>query len=252
MLPEGEDSDVDNDAYLASIRLEGGRLAAAARLGPTAHVPSCPDWDMFQLLAHVEAVHCWVAEVLRTKATSRPDWAERGPGTPFGELADAYDAGLAELVGLFAATDPSESVWNWSTGVAPAAFWWRRMAQETAVHRWDAEAAVGPPVPIEPLLAVDGIDEFLGIVAQSVSRHPIGGLAGSLALVAADEGVSWHLELAPGRLDRRDPFAAAATVTAGASDLYLWLLHRIATGAGSVAASGEAASLAAWDLVTFD
>jgi uncharacterized protein (TIGR03083 family) len=207
---------------------------------------------MFQLLAHVEAVHCWVAEVLRTKATSRPDWAERGPGTPFGELADAYDAGLAELVGLFAATDPSESVWNWSTGVAPAAFWWRRMAQETAVHRWDAEAAAGAPSAIDAALAVDGVDEYLGFVARFIALHPIKGLQGALSLVAGDTGASWRLGMAPDRLTADDPHAAQATVTAAASDLYLWLLHRAPRDPSAVAVEGDSGPVAAWGRVIFD
>ena len=243
---------MDGDAYLDAIRLEGGRLGAAARRAPTARVPSCPKWDMFGLLAHIEAIHRWVAAVLRTRATERQARTEVGPGVGFVELADAYDAGLADLLGCFAATDPAEAVWNWSTGVAPAAFWWRRMAQETAVHRWDAENAAGRAAPFATALAADGIDEFLGIAAHFVAHHPIAGLTGSLALVAPDEAVSWHLELAPDRVDRRIAFDTQATVTAGASDLYLWLLHRIPAGAGSVAVKGDPAVAEAWDLVIFD
>jgi uncharacterized protein (TIGR03083 family) len=243
---------VDGDAYLDAIRLEGGRLGAAARRAPTARVPSCPKWDMFGLLAHIEAIHRWVAAVLRTRATERQARTEVGPGVGFVELADAYDAGLADLLGCFAATDPAEAVWNWSTGVAPAAFWWRRMAQETAVHRWDAENAAAAAAPFATALAADGIDEFLGIAAHFVAHHPIAGLTGSLALVAPDEAVSWHLELAPDRVDRRIAFDTQATVTAGASDLYLWLLHRIPVGAGSVVVTGDPAVAEAWDLVIFD
>ena len=243
---------MDADAYLEAIRLEGGRLGAAARRAPTARVPSCPRWDMFGLLAHIEAIHRWVAAVLQTRATQRLARSEVGPGVGFAELADAYDAGLADLLGCLAATDPAEAVWNWSTGVAPAAFWWRRMAQETAVHRWDAENAAGGAAPLATALAADGIDEFLGIAAHFVAQHPIAGLTGSLALVAPDEAVSWHLQLAPDRIDRRNAFAAQATVTAGASDLYLWLLHRIPAGTGSVVVAGDPAAAGAWDLVVFD
>ena len=243
---------MDPDAYLEAIRLEGGRLGAAARRAPQARVPSCPKWDMFELLAHIEAIHRWVAAVLRTRATQRLARTEVGRDVGFAELADAYDAGLADLVASFAATDPGEGVWNWSTGVAPAAFWWRRMAQETAVHRWDAENATGHAAPLATELAADGIDEFLGIAARVVAQHPIAGLTGSLALVAPDESVSWHLELAPDRIGRRNAFATEAEVTAGASDLYLWLLHRIPAGAGSVVVQGDPAVAEAWDLVIFD
>ena len=41
-------------------------------------------------------------------------------------------------------------------------FWIRRMAQETVIHRVDAELALGEPfAPIPDDLALDGIDEVL-------------------------------------------------------------------------------------------
>ena len=36
----------------------------------------------------------------------------------------------------------------------------RRMAQETAIHRWDAESAAGTVTPVESTLASDGIRTF--------------------------------------------------------------------------------------------
>ena len=46
------------------------------------------------------------------------------------------------------------------------------MAQETAVHRWDAENAVGRPAPIATPLAVDGCDELLGFLAWPWDELP--------------------------------------------------------------------------------
>ncbi|MFZ0059184.1 MAG: maleylpyruvate isomerase family mycothiol-dependent enzyme [Acidimicrobiales bacterium] len=244
---------MEADSYLAQLRLEGGRLAAAARAAPTAPVPSCPAWDMPQLLAHIASIHRWVAEILRSKATARRARSEAGGGVAFAALVAAYDEGLEALVAALAATDPDELVWNWrDSGVAPALFWFRRMAQETAVHRWDAEAAAGSASPFDPALAVDGIDEFLGIVAATVARAPIEGLVGSLALVASDADASWHLELAPGSVEPRSSIAPQATVRAPVSDLYLWLLHRIPPDAASVAVAGARAPVDAWGLVVFD
>jgi uncharacterized protein (TIGR03083 family) len=243
---------MDADAHLAALRLEGGRLAAAARGAPGVPVPSCPGWDMRQLLAHVVAIHRWVTGILREKATERPARTELVAEVVFSDLAAAYDAALSALVGALAATDPGECVWNWRSGVAPAAFWFRRMAQETAVHRWDAEAATGPASPIDVALAADGIDEFLSIAARLVAAHPVENLVGSLALVAPDAGASWHLELAPGRITCCPPVGLATTVEGPASDLYLWLLHRIRRDAATVTILGDPAPAEAWGGVIFD
>jgi uncharacterized protein (TIGR03083 family) len=244
---------VDPASHLAQLRLEGARLGDAARAAPSAAIPSCPAWNMRQLLVHIEAIHRWVTSILRTKAAERLDRTEAGEDVGFAALVAAYESGLAELARVLAATDPEELVWNWSAAkVAPARFWFRRMAQETAVHRWDAEDGAGSAVPFDPALAVDAVDEFLGIVARHLARSPIEGLVGSLVLVATDADASWRVELAPGHLELRPTGAAQATVRASASDLYLWLLHRISHDAGSVVVTGDSAPLDAWGLVIFD
>ena len=244
---------MNTDEYLDQLRLEGARLVTAARAAPSVPVPSCPEWDMRQLLAHIEAIHRWVAEILRTKATARVARTEVGDDVGFADLAAAYDAGLAALVAALEAADPAEPVWNWfADAPAPAAFWFRRMAQETAVHRWDAEAAAGAPSAIDAALAVDGVDEYLGFVARFIALHPIKGLQGALSLVAGDTGASWRLGMAPDRLTADDPHAAQATVTAAASDLYLWLLHRAPRDPSAVAVEGDPGPVAAWGRVIFD
>jgi len=244
---------VNTDEYLDQLRLEGARLVTAARAAPSVPVPSCPEWDMRQLLTHIEAIHRWVTEILRTKATARVSRTEVGGDVGFADLAAAYDAGLAALVAALEAADPAEPVWNWfADAPAPAAFWFRRMAQETSVHRWDAEAAVGTPSAIDAALAVDGVDEYLGFVARYIALHPIEELEGALSLVADDVGASWHLDMAPDRLTADAPHLARATVTAAASDLYLWLLHRTPRDPSAVTVAGDPGPVAAWGHVVFD
>ena len=244
---------MDTDEYLDWIRMEGARLVTAARAAPSVPVPSCPEWEMRQLLAHIEAIHRWVTEILSTKATARISRTEVGGDVGFADLAAAYDAGLAALVAELTAADPAEPVWNWfADEAAPAAFWFRRMAEETAVHRWDAEAAAGAPSAIDAALAVDGVDEYLGFVAHYIALHPIERLQGALSLVAGDTGASWRLGMAPDRLTADDPHAAKATVTAAASDLYLWLLHRAPRDPSAVAVEGDPGPVAAWGRVIFD
>ncbi len=51
-------------------------------------------------------------------------------------------------------------MWTWSPQ-QDVAFVIRRVTQETAVHRVDAERAAGRDHRIDPELAADGVDEFL-------------------------------------------------------------------------------------------
>ncbi len=62
-------------------------------------------------------------------------------------------------------------MWTW-TGANQNVEWVRRrMAQETAVHRWDAAHAVGQPDDLDALVASDGIDEFLTYFANTSGRQ---------------------------------------------------------------------------------
>src|SRR5436305_715070 len=77
--------------------------------------------------------------------------------------------------------DPRAPAWNWSLAPKAAGFWHRRMAQETAVHRWDAESAYGNALPVERLLAVDGIDEALRVfLPAGRAEEPVEGAHGSV------------------------------------------------------------------------
>ncbi len=51
------------------------------------------------------------------------------------------------------------------------------MAQETAVHRWDAERTVGDVYEIPIAVAADGIDEYLQWFAPRGRASSIGGTA---------------------------------------------------------------------------
>ncbi len=129
--------------YLEHLRSDGEALAVAARNAPTAPVPSCPEWDMTNLVAHVGGVHRWVDQIVTDRAA---EYVKPGSSDPEGFEAtlDWYQEGLAQLLATLGGTDPDEPVWNWADRApAPARFWWRRMAIETAVHRWDGEAAAG-------------------------------------------------------------------------------------------------------------
>jgi uncharacterized protein (TIGR03083 family) len=216
--------------YLARLHEDGSALAAAARQAPHAVIGTCPSWDMSALVGHVSSVHRWAAQMLRSRATERLSrrTMDAPPSEPEAVLA-WYGAGLSDLMAALDQIDPDEPVWNWRPdGDRRARFWHRRMANETAVHRWDAQAAAGDAVALDAALSVDGIDEYLELfLAGRLKEQPVAALNGSLHLHATDIDGEWWLALAPDNLDRRHEHAKADTAIRGpASELLLWLWNR--------------------------
>ena len=99
------------------------------------------------------------------------------------------------------------------------------MAQETAVHRWDAESATDSTTPIDPYLAADGIDELIDCFYDG---PPGADLAGTtvLQLDATDVGRQWRLALHPDGVVRVDT-AADVEAKADVSTLLLALWQRV-------------------------
>ena len=153
--------------YCDAIRREGHALGDAAARAPasTRTVPSCPEWKVADLLGHVGRLHRWVARDRRVAAatTRRDHWSDAEP-PPADERLDWFDGGVdlvADALLARRAATPSVVV---DRPTRTAGFWARRQANETAVHRWDAQTAAGATEPIEHALAVDGIDEFFGLI----------------------------------------------------------------------------------------
>jgi uncharacterized protein (TIGR03083 family) len=239
-------------SYLKYLRSDGEALADAARTAPSAAVPSCPEWDMTALVTHVGGLYSWVDHILRTRAT---EYAKRQTEAPDGAQAtlEWYEEALRQILSTLGETDPDQEVWNWrDRGPAPARFWWRRMAHETAIHRWDGEAAVGSTSPIAAELAVDGIDEYLSFVGLWLSRNPVEGLTGSLHLHATDTDGEWSLDLSPDHLEhRREHSKADAAIRGPVSDLLLWMVNRVPVDAPGFQVFGDRALMDRWGQLTF-
>lgn len=238
--------------YLQHLEADGEALAAAGRKAPKAHVGSCPEWHMADLVGHLARVHRWANQLVATGATGY----QKGPDCPtegFDGLMAWYDEGLDELLATFAATDLEAPVWNWADrGPGPARFWARRMAHETSVHRWDAQAAAGTPQPISPELAADGIDEYLGFVTRWLARDPIAGLEGTLHLHATDGEGEWSMQLRPDGLDVvREHRKADAAIRAPGSDLLLWLVNRVPVDSPGFEVFGQRELIDLWGKLKF-
>ncbi|WP_018584345.1 maleylpyruvate isomerase family mycothiol-dependent enzyme [Salinispora arenicola] len=225
------------DFWIGALRVEGPAFAAAIAEAPAdTPVLSCPGWTVTDLTRHLAGVYRWVHGNVSTDAVTPPprrsEPVEPGPGETVLQLwQQAYD----ELMVCFDALDPEAPAWNWAPQPKKAGFWPRRIAHETAVHRWDAQLAIGAGDPIETKLAADGISEVLDTCLPAGRRPVHSQWHGVVHLSASDAGQEWFLRLrgegvalldTATILDDHDHHARVQVVGT-ASDLLLALWGRI-------------------------
>lgn len=235
--------------YLDHFRRNRTAILEAAALGFDPPIKGCPGWDVAGLTAHMGRVYTfwlkWVSE--RPRAFSREAFNEieadrdaRLPGytawdkagfpkasrpggiIPFARhTGDDLDAALASL-------GPEETVWTFVPAHQTGAFVFRRLAMETAIHRWDAEDAHGTARPIDEVLARNGIDEMLMMFQKDPAyesnqdqRH------GQTILLREDSGRRWLVSFNQGGITVSDDDGpAGVTVTGTVSDLLLFIMGR--------------------------
>lgn len=112
-------------------------------------------------------------------------------------------------------------------------FWQRRRAQETLIHRWDAQNALGDALPFSPEFAADGVAEVFDTMApRQIARGRTEPLRHALRLRATDIGQSWTY----------GPGEPVAEISGTAERLLLMLWGRLPTDAASISWSGDRAA----------
>jgi hypothetical protein len=133
-----------------------------------------------------------VAEVYEHKIACTTLRHEPDPWPPVWLVRDPVDwlsEAHARLLAMFARSEPTTPSYTWWPRDQTVGFWARRMAHETAVHRFDAELADGTPTPIKADLAADGVDEILGVtLAGDWSDEPDGTATGARVAVSTAAG----------------------------------------------------------------
>jgi uncharacterized protein (TIGR03083 family) len=193
------------DEHLGALVRSGAALReAAAAAGLDAKVPTCPAWDVTELVVHQGMVHRWAAANLRGERDHDPA-ASQAEGRAAARLLDWYWKGLADLVDTLRTTaEDAEAMVFLRDAPPPRRFWARRQAHETTIHGVDALSAVcrrwptATDVDIDPVLAADGIDELLmGFITRGKGR--LHAAEPYRLLVRTDDtGHAWTLRIGDG------------------------------------------------------
>lgn len=215
--------------HLEVLDAEGKLLTRTAEAaGTDAKVATCPGWTLRDLLGHTGAVHRWAAAFVADKQTS-PSPIGAPPELDGAALLDWYRQAHADLVTTLRAAAPDVQCWAFLPAPSPLAFWARRQANETTIHRVDAESAHGgAPSPIGTDFAADGIDELLrGFHARERSRVRTGEPR-VLRVRATDADAVWTVRLSqePPVTERGENGPADCEVSGPAERLYLALWNR--------------------------
>jgi uncharacterized protein (TIGR03083 family) len=238
---------MEESRYLECLAADHGDLRdAAASVELAVPVPACPGWTMGDLVFHVAEVYLHKVTVMRTG-----EWPEQWP--PPGAAAEAplplLGRAYGQLIAEFSARQPADATPTWYDPDQTVAFWIRRMAQETVIHRIDAEQAAGLPVtPVPDDLAVDGVDEvlkrFLGYDVEALSQLEGGHLAsgsGQDTINVLAGRTAWTVRPSPSGVVITDGASASPRVViqAAADPMLRWLWGR--AGDDTVRLTGEEA-----------
>jgi uncharacterized protein (TIGR03083 family) len=230
--------------YLDHLAADIDRMADVLDAGPLdAPVSWCGDWTVADLGVHLGSVHRWATFAVRhARPPGADDISDPAPeGADGAQLAAWLRAGGDLLIAALAAMDLDAPTWHPFPVAKVGAVWPRRQAQEAAVHRWDAERAVGRTPSIDPALAADGIDEYFGLaLPRLMHRERVGAPPASLLVRALDTGDEWHVAAGDGTvLPVEDPARVPGTTVSGAAEQVLLALWRRPIPPGAVTVEGD-------------
>lgn len=261
---------MSHDRLCAEIVAQTDLLRSAIRDADlTLPVPSCPGWNVGQLLRHLGGGQRWAATIVRTAATQPP------PDDHFRDLS-AYrnedpavlDPWLAEgadqLAGALREAGPDAPVWTpLPDGPATSSFYARRFAYESLIHRADAVLALGAEFTVDEQVAVDAVEEWLelGSLPLHLDLQPrlreLLGPGRTVHLHATDTApeadAEWVIDLTGDTITWRGAHEkCAVAVRAPLTDLLLIVYRRRPPHGAGIEVFGDAGLLDAWlDLVGF-
>lgn len=231
------------DRYREVVAANVDAISAVAAGHLDAGVEHCPGFDVGQLLEHTGAfcriVNGRVIDDEWTPASG--NWQESSSEVGSDPLAWHRRWGAA-LVASLRTANPSESVRTWA-GQRTRYFWFRRAAQELTIHRFDAEHAVGATTAIDPIVALDGLDEFLGEFGKRAAPL-FGGSGETFLFIAQDVGAAYAVTTRADGFELHAGSTPDVTARAPAEVLYRFVWGRAT--ADDLDVSGDAGLVARW------
>ena len=157
-------------------------------------VPNCPGWTVDSVVEHLSIGLGFGYPVAMAAASNTPDsdvfaTADWPTGTLTGRAAlRRFSEIFAACISTFESTDPTSPCWTYA-GPGVAAFWFRRAAIETALHRIDIEEALAVDHEnLAPDRAFDAIVETLEF-ALPFAATMVDAPTGPLVVESTDIGL---------------------------------------------------------------
>lgn len=220
--------------------------SAAGRAGLDATVPSCPDWTVRDLVHHTGGVHRFAADTVANARAEFPDLdlidyaGGAWPADP--AVLGWFRDGVAALAATLRSAPADVHTAQFLAAPSSLAFWARRQADETAIHRVDAELAAGAATPVDAAFAAQGLDELLSCFIV----RPFGKLRSPtpriLRFAATDTGDMWTVQVSDQPVVTTRGAAdgtADCTVRGSASDLFMAAWNRPPIGSLTIEGDGS-------------
>ncbi|MGC5363651.1 maleylpyruvate isomerase family mycothiol-dependent enzyme [Streptomyces sp. DT24] len=248
--------------HCAEIVAQTGLLASRVEDADlTLPVPSCPGWNVGQLLRHLGGAQRWAEEIARTRATQPP------PDDHFRDLSAYTDEdpallgpwlteGAERLADTLSAAGPDAEVWSPVPG-GTTAFLARRFTHETVIHRADAFLALGAEFTVAEEVALDALDEWMELGSLPVMLDIRSGLRELLGPgrtvhlhatdTAPEAAAEWLVDLTGDTITwRRAHEKAAVAVRGPLTDLLLAVYRRRPVRGEGVEVLGDERLLDSW------
>lgn len=151
-------------------------------------VPSCPGWDVEQVMNHLTFglglcyPHGLTADpdAAQEQIFAAVQWPDHMPSGD--QARAAFARHMSECAATFRATDPLRACATYA-GPGQAGFWFRRAAVETTLHRMDVANALGiPRTPLAADRAIDAVTETIDF-ALPLAALLVGPPTASLAIM---------------------------------------------------------------------
>lgn len=242
---------LSHSQLLDSLDADLGLFRAAIDGNLDVPIPFLGEWTVRDLTIHLGRVFGMASTAVQ-ESSEEFGGIDHLASPPDGDaVLGWFDDRSATVQQTLRTADPDGLAWTFA-GVKTAAFWIRRQAHETMVHRWDAEAAVGDTSPIDHALAVDAIDEYAEVSLRFSSSRPDRTFPeGSLHLHATDGPGEWMFDTAADGsvLVTQEHGKGDAAVRGSAGDLAIWIRNR-PVDASRLEIFGDADVAAAWQAVS--